>query len=124
MLGRPRNGSFTRSYQRSNAHVYHQSQKRRKQASKTARLIDIADRAGSLVYESTQSTQLYWLAGGMNRLIEFPFSELEEREISAFAESHIRFALKEGDPFLHPSGFYMLQLARADGAGGRCYISV
>jgi len=53
----------------------------RKTTSDTTRLINIAIKAGSLAYEISRSDKSYRLAGRLNRLIQFPMSELGEEEL-------------------------------------------
>jgi hypothetical protein len=52
------------------------------------------------------------MAGRLNRLVQFKFSDLNEREVTAFAEAHVQSAQTGNDLFAgHPHTFYLLQSA-------------
>lgn len=80
----------------------------------TAKLLKLATMAGQLANQVSREPEEYRMAGRLSRLIQFEFSELSEREISAFAESHIDLAKTAEDPFADdPDGFYPLHCAIA-----------
>jgi len=76
-------------------------------------LLNIAIKVERLLYKVSREPEECRLAGRLNRLIQFPMSELTEEEIVTFAESHVRLAMAKHDLFLDRSGFYPLQLAIA-----------
>ncbi len=54
------------------------------------------------------------MAGRMNRLAQFQFSDLTEREVTDFAEAHVVLATAGNDPLADcPGGFLLLQIAIA-----------
>lgn len=79
-----------------------------------AALFNIAARAGRLANQVSREPEEYRMAGRLNRLIQFRFSDLSEREVTAFAESHVDLAKTAGDLFADdPDGFYSLHCAIA-----------
>lgn len=58
----------------------------------TSRLLKLATRAGRLADQVSRESEEYRMAGRLNRLIQFQFSDLSERELTAFAESHVDLA--------------------------------
>ena len=80
----------------------------------TVKLLKLATRAGQLAKQVSREPGEYRMAGRLSRLIRFEFSELSEREVTAFAESHIDLAKTAEDPFADdPDGFYPLHWAIA-----------
>lgn len=77
-------------------------------------LLSIATKARRLAYEVSREPRAYRRAGTLCRLIEFRFSSLNEREVTAFAEAHIEQAKWGEDPLADdPRGFCLLQIAIA-----------
>jgi hypothetical protein len=85
-----------------------------KTMSDVIRLISIARKADSLAREISRESEPYRLAGRLNRLIQFQFSNLTEREVATFAEAYVDQSKAGEDPFTNDQGvFYPLQSAIA-----------
>ena len=77
-------------------------------------LLKIAAKAGRLANAVSHETEAYRTAGRLNRLVQFHFSDLNETEVTAFAEAHVQLAKTGNDLFAgHPHSFYLLQSAIA-----------
>jgi hypothetical protein len=77
-------------------------------------LMRLAAKAGRLADQVLREPEPYRMAGRLNRLIQFQLSELNEREISAFAEAHVDQAKGAQDAAANdPVAFYRLQCAIA-----------
>jgi hypothetical protein len=82
--------------------------------SQSSQLLKIAVKTGRLAKEFSREPEAYRMAGRLNRLLQFQFSDLSEREVTAFAEAHINQAKAAEDPFADdPHGFYRLHCAIA-----------
>jgi hypothetical protein len=78
-----------------------------------SQLINIAAKAGKLAHRVSREPEGYRMAGRLNRLAQFQFSDLTEREVD-FAEAHVVLATAGNDPFAdYPGGFLLLQTAIA-----------
>ena len=77
-------------------------------------LLKLAAKARQLADQVSRETEEYRMAGRLYRLIQFRFSDLSEREVTAFAESHVDLAKTAEDPFADdPDGFCFLHCAIA-----------
>ena len=63
-------------------------------------LLKIAAKAGRLANEVSRETEAYRMAGRLNRLVQFQMSDLNEREVTNFAEAHVQSAKTGNDLFL------------------------
>jgi hypothetical protein len=80
----------------------------------SSELLMLAAKAGRLAGQVSRESEAYRLAGRLNRLVQFELSDLNEREITAFAEAYVVQAKETGDPFANDRGwFYPLQSAIA-----------
>jgi replication fork clamp-binding protein CrfC len=76
-------------------------------------LLELATRTEQLVNYVSRESKTYQRAGRLNRLVQFRFSDLNEEEVTDFAEAHVDIA-KENPSFgTDPEGFYLLQSAIA-----------
>lgn len=76
--------------------------------------INIAAKAGKLACQASREPEGYRMAGRLNRLAQFQFSDLTEREVTDFAEAHVVLAAMGNDPFAdYQGGFLLLQIAIA-----------
>jgi hypothetical protein len=72
----------------------------------------LAAKAGQLADQVLRESEAYRLAGRLNRLVQFQFSDLNERELTTFVEAHVQSAKTGNDLFAgHPHRFYLLQSA-------------
>jgi hypothetical protein len=77
-------------------------------------LLRLAVKAGRLANQVSSEPEAYRIAGRLNRLIQFQPSDLSEREVTAFAESHVDLAKTAEDPFSDdPDAFCALHCAIA-----------
>ena len=80
----------------------------------SAKLLKLATMAGQLANQVSREPEGYRMAGRLNRLIQFQFSDLSKREITSFAESHTDLAKTGENPFADdPDGFCPLHCAIA-----------
>jgi hypothetical protein len=77
-------------------------------------LLRLAAKAGRLADQVSRESDVYRMAGRLNRLVQFQFSDLSEREITAFAEAHINQVTEAEDFFADdPHGFFRVHCAIA-----------